>query len=99
VDPLGAPGPISFPLDTVDDGAVFMSAFDTVKTIASDLFQVPVAQLGEKSSPETLEQWDSVQHLNLVTAIEEHFSICFEPEEIDEMSDLGAIARLVEAKG
>jgi len=75
-----------------------MSAFETVRTIAADLFQVAAAQLSESSSPETLQQWDSVQHLNLVTAIEEHFSLCFEPEEIDQMSDLGAIAQLIDAK-
>jgi acyl carrier protein len=37
-----------------------------------------------------------VQHLNLVLAIEEKFSVQLEPEDIEQMKNIGAVARLVE---
>jgi acyl carrier protein len=45
-----------------------------------------------------VESWDSVQHLNLVLALEEQFGIQFEPEEMDAMKNIGAIAGLVARK-
>lgn len=37
-----------------------------------------------------------MQHLNLVLAVEEKFGVQFEPEDIEQMNSIGAIASLVE---
>lgn len=74
------------------------TAFEQVRGIASDVFGVPTSKLSASSSPETIENWDSMQHLNLVLAIEEKFGIQLEPEEIEQMKTIGAIAALVEKK-
>ena len=42
--------------------------------------------------------WDSVEHLNLILALEMQFGIEFEPEEIEQMKSIGQIALLVESK-
>ena len=34
--------------------------------IAADVFGVPLAKINRESSPQTLENWDSVQHLNFI---------------------------------
>ncbi|MGA8270729.1 MAG: hypothetical protein WB919_04160, partial [Candidatus Sulfotelmatobacter sp.] len=44
---------------------------DTVRQVASDIFAVRVESIGLDSSPATIEAWDSMQHLNLVLALEE----------------------------
>jgi acyl carrier protein len=49
-----------------------------------------------ESSPKTIENWDSMQHLNLVLAIEEKFGVQPEPEDIEQMKNIGAVAALVE---
>jgi acyl carrier protein len=66
--------------------------------MASDLFGVPVEQITAASSPQTLENWDSIQHLNLVLAVEEKFGVQLSPEEIEEMKNVGETAKLVESK-
>ena len=75
-----------------------MSTFDEVVAIASDIFGVPAAKLTTDSSPETVGTWDSVQHLNLVLALEERFGVQLAPEEVEQMKTLGATAKLIEAK-
>jgi acyl carrier protein len=55
--------------------------FEKVQRLASDLFDVPASRITPDSSPQTLEHWDSVQHLNLVLALEEEFNVKFEPED------------------
>ena len=70
--------------------------FDQVRNVASDIFGIPADKITAESSPETIENWDSMQHLNLVLAIEEKFGVQFEPEDIEQMRNLGAVAALVE---
>jgi acyl carrier protein len=74
------------------------TAFEQVCAIASDVFGVPVDKLSAGSSPESVENWDSMQHLNLVLAIEEKFGIQLDPEEIEQMKNLGAVAAVVDKK-
>ena len=66
--------------------------------MASDLFGVPVDKVSAASSPQTIENWDSIQHLNLVLAVEENFDIQLSPEEIEQMKTVGETAKLVESK-
>ena len=56
-----------------------------------------LAEVTADSSPETVESWDSVQHLNLILAIEEEYGFQFSPEEMDGAKTVGAIAGLVAA--
>ena len=71
------------------------STLEQVRNVASDIFGIPADQITTESSPETIENWDSMQHLNLVLAIEEKFGVQFDPEDIEQMNNVGAVARLV----
>lgn len=75
-----------------------MNTFDEVRGVASDILGVPATRLSAASSPDTVESWDSVQHLNLVLALEEKFSLQLSPEEIEQMKTLGDTAKLIETK-
>jgi acyl carrier protein len=72
------------------------STFEQVRSVASDIFGIPAEKITAESSPETIENWDSMQHLNLVLAIEEKFGVQLEPEDIEQMKNIGAVATLVE---
>jgi acyl carrier protein len=74
------------------------TTFEQLRGIASDIFGMPAAEITESSSPETIESWDSVQHLNLVLAMEEQFAVQFDPEEMDQMKNMGEIAGLLDKK-
>ena len=72
------------------------NVFEQVRNVASDIFGIPAARITAESSPETIESWDSVQHLNLVLALEEKFGVQFEPDDIEQMKNIGAVATLIE---
>jgi acyl carrier protein len=72
--------------------------FDRVRTIAADVLEVAPAQISAGSSPESIETWDSVHHLNLVLALEQEFNLQFEPEEIDQMKDIQHILEILGSK-
>jgi acyl carrier protein len=71
---------------------------ERVRGIAADVLRIPASQITPQSSPESIEAWDSVQHLNLVLALEQEFGVQFEPEEIDQMSNIDRIRSVLETK-
>ncbi|MDX2031472.1 MAG: acyl carrier protein [Blastocatellia bacterium] len=76
-----------------------MNLFDRVQQIIADLFSLPPAEVTPASSPDTIESWDSLQHLNLVLALEQEFTLQFAPEEIEQMLSVELIVDLLEEKG
>ena len=74
------------------------SVVETVLTIASDVLGVPANQVTLDASPQSVANWDSVQHLNLVLAVEQAFDLTFEPEELDRMKSLRDVVALVQEK-
>lgn len=74
------------------------AVFEKVRALAADILQVKTSALSADSSPETVDTWDSVRHLNLVLALEESFGFELSPEEMDLMKNIGQIAGIVEAK-
>jgi acyl carrier protein len=75
-----------------------MTHLDRVRRIFSDVFQVPLEQVTPQSSPDTIETWDSLQHLNLVLALEQEFQIQFTPEEIEQLLSVELVTARLEEK-
>lgn len=64
---------------------------DRIKKVMSAVFEVPVEEINDKSSPDTIESWDSLKHMNLVLALEEEFDVYFNDEEIVEIMNYSLI--------
>ena len=69
-----------------------------VLNTAAGIFSVDVQSLNGISSPLDVDNWNSVQHLNLILALEVQYAMQFEPEEIEGMRSLGDIARIIELR-
>ena len=66
--------------------------------ILSQIMGLPVEEIREDSSPDTIEAWDSLRHMNLVLALEEAFGIQFTEEEIVEMLNVQLIVDILKDK-
>ena len=42
--------------------------------------------------------WDSLNHVNVILAVEQHFRVRFKPVEILKLKDIGDLQRLVNSK-
>ncbi|SDW86298.1 acyl carrier protein [Hydrobacter penzbergensis] len=62
----------------------------------ADVFLIDESNINENSSPETIEQWDSIGHLNLVTSLEEAFGVIFDEEQIIQMLNFKLVVVVVE---
>lgn len=74
------------------------SVLREVRQIAADIFNLPLEAVTPQSSADTIEKWDSLQHVIVVLALEQTFNLQFRPEEIAEMLNIELIASLVENK-
>lgn len=68
---------------------------DKIKSIMASVFEINVSEIGDDASPELIENWDSLRHMNLVTAIEEEFDVRFSDEQIAEMLNLDLVVENV----
>jgi acyl carrier protein len=69
-----------------------------VQYTVADLFALPVAEITPETSPDIIETWDSLQHLNLVLAIEQEFGVQFGPEDIAQILSVEDIVTLLTEK-
>jgi acyl carrier protein len=72
---------------------------DRVRQAVADVFGVDAGGVTAESSPQSIEAWDSMGHLNLVLALEQSFGVQFSPEEIAGMTSVSLIIRTLDAKG
>jgi acyl carrier protein len=66
-----------------------------VTQVLYNLFSAPSGSLTLESSPDTVEGWDSLQHLNLIVALEEEFGISFTETQMVEMLSVGLIVEIL----
>lgn len=71
---------------------------EEVTGIFRDVFDDEEIRLEDDTSAEDIEDWDSLMHITLITAIEKHFSIRFKLREVTELQNVGATIDLIEAK-
>ncbi len=62
-----------------------------VLRIVSNVLGQPVESLDGASSPDTVESWDSLNHMNLVLALEEEFGVQFSDDQIMQLLSVDAI--------
>ena len=70
----------------------------TVQDIFRDVFDQPDLVITRESNAQTVEDWDSFAHLNLVIAIEKQFKIKFALSELQESKNVGDLLDLVHKK-
>jgi len=56
-----------------------------LKQVLSRVFSVSLDMITDNASPDTIENWDSVRHMNLVLALEEEFDFEFTDDQVVEI--------------
>ena len=69
-----------------------------IKQVMSDVFNIDVETIGNNSSPDNIEEWDSLMHMNLIVALEEEFEIEFDDDEIVVSMNYALIVIILKSK-
>ena len=65
--------------------------------VIARILDVPVSEINDESSPETIENWDSFNSLMLADELESEFNISFTLEEIIDSPNVTAIKTVFSA--
>lgn len=63
-----------------------------------DVFDDDQIELRKETSAKDIEDWDSLMHITLVTALEKEFDINFKLKEVIELQNVGNTIELIERK-
>lgn len=69
-----------------------------IEGLISEVLYIDESLINDDSGPESIEVWDSLGHINIITAIEEDFDIELSPEEITEITTVRDIKKLLTNK-
>ena len=69
----------------------------TVK-IFSKIMEVEASSVTDDSNPDNIEGWDSLTHIELISAIEEEFSIQISPEDSIDLENFSMLLSFIEQK-
>ena len=70
--------------------------FDAVQDIFRDNFDDEELVITDDTSAEDIEDWDSLEQINLLTAMEKKFSLKFKLEDVRGLANVGDLLRLIE---
>ena len=71
---------------------------ERLKDIFSLVFGIDAASVTSDTSVDTIHNWDSLQHLNLVLAVEEEFGFNLPLDVAISLRDFASIAAAIEAR-
>ncbi len=69
-----------------------------IKFIMSEVLDLNQDILNDDSSTNNLEEWDSMNHMNLIVALEEEFKCEFDEVDIENMISFKIMKKIIEKK-
>jgi acyl carrier protein len=77
-----------------------MSANESkLKKVLADVFKLDVEMVNDETSVDNVERWDSLNHLNLVLALELEFNVSFSEEQTVEIMNYPLIKIALQEHG
>jgi len=71
---------------------------EQLQDIFRDVLDQPELVLTRESNAHNVEDWDSLAHVNLVTAVERHYKVKFALGELQELKNVGDMIDLIQVK-
>ncbi len=72
--------------------------FETLNEIFRDVFDDDTIEVNENTTADDIDDWDSLEHINLIASVEQEFGIKFTMGEVQTMKNVGEMADLIAAK-
>ncbi len=69
-----------------------------INEMCQDIFDLENLSIKYSSSPNDIDEWDSLNHLNLISSIETEFKIKFTFNEISSFKNIDSIIKTIQKK-
>lgn len=72
--------------------------FRKLNTIFKDILELDEVELGDNTTADDIDEWDSLSHIQLIVAVEKEFGIKFSSFEIKSLTDVGDFVNCIISK-
>jgi acyl carrier protein len=76
-----------------------MTTDDKLKQVMAAVLRVPAAEIDDQTSPDSVEAWSSLAHLDLILAIEEEFGVTIPDEEVGDLTSYRLLRLTLDEQG
>ncbi len=73
--------------------------YTRLNKVFRDVFDDDSINVTPKTTAKDIEDWDSLEHITLISAVEREFKMKFKMGEISSMKNVGEMASIVAARG
>ena len=73
--------------------------YTRLNKVFRDVFDDDSITVNPKTTANDIEDWDSLEHITLISAVEREFKMKFKMGEISSMKNVGEMANIVAARG
>jgi acyl carrier protein len=63
-----------------------------------DVFDDPSLEISDSTTADDIDDWDSVNHITLIAAVETEFRISLSTREVKNLANVGDFTKLIESK-
>ena len=69
-----------------------------IKKVIADVLMLDESIINDETSPDTIEEWDSLKQMNIIIALEEEFDIALSDDDIIDMLNVKLINQIIKDK-
>ncbi|CDF03143.1 MAG: acyl carrier protein [Ruminococcus sp.] len=70
-----------------------------LNVIFRDVFDDDSIVINDRTTSNDIEEWDSIEHINLIGAVEDEFSMRFKMKEVSGMKNVGEMVDIICERG
>ena len=75
------------------------SIYERLNTVFRDFFDDEDIELDEDTTADDIDEWDSLSHITLMSAVEDEFGLRFTMGEVSGMKNVGEMAEIIKKRG
>lgn len=72
--------------------------YERLNNVFRDIFDDETITLTDSTTSNDIDDWDSLEHINLIVAVENEFEIKFKMNEVIEMANVGEMVDIILAR-
>lgn len=73
--------------------------YERLTAVFRDVFDDETIEICDKTTADDIEDWDSIEHITLIGAVESEFKVRFKMGEVSGMKNVGEMVKIIEERG
>lgn len=73
--------------------------YERLESVFQDVFDDENIQLTSSTTADDIDDWDSIEHITLISAVEDEFKMRFTMGEVSGMKNVGEMAEIIQQRG